>query len=540
MLYVACFVVAMLIAVLLIPILMKIALPLGLVDLPNERKVHLKQTPRIGGIAICLGSIIPMLLWIETSRELTAYFLSSSVILMFGIWDDRRELNYKIKFLGQITAIAIFVIYGGIYIQWLPFQDLSISPLWISLLLTFIALLGITNAVNLVDGLDGLAGGTSLLSLSAIGVLAYLSGDIFLILFTISLCGGIFGFLRFNTHPASIFMGDTGSQFLGFSIGVAAVLLTQKSNTALSPILPLIVLGLPILDTLTVMTHRIAKGKSPFSADKNHFHHRLMALGFLHYEAVIVIYLIQISLILFGIIFRYQSDLFLLLFFIAFCLGFNLTLRFAERNDLKYRGYVIGISTKRLFNQDQLLGYSITLKSLIRIFFLYSIPLYLFFSVLGARETEGIIWLFSGMFVWSVALLFGSTDPEKNMLSRFVWYAACGLGVYCSGLSGLINSPLAQVYIGLLAICVMIYLLIEKDSRFEINPLDVIVLMFAAVMFYISRVNESFSNIGLQFTQVIVFLYAAEIMLEGSSKHRKISRIFLASIFGLSFLATFQ
>ena len=152
-------------------------------------------------------------------------------------------------------------------------------------------LVGITNAINLSDGLDGLAGGVTFLSLAAIAVLTYIAVDAgFMLLATMSIMGSILGFLRFNTFPARIFMGDGGSQFLGFSAGVLAILLTQSSNTALSPALPLLILGLPILDTLMVMGERIYEGRSPFVADRKHIHHRLLALGFHHYEAVVTIY----------------------------------------------------------------------------------------------------------------------------------------------------------------------------------------------------------------------------------------------------------
>jgi UDP-GlcNAc:undecaprenyl-phosphate GlcNAc-1-phosphate transferase len=163
--------------------------------------------------------------------------------------------------------------------------DGALLPAWVAVPLTVVAIIGVTNAINLADGLDGLAGGISLLSFCCIGYLAYLEGDISVGLAALAFIGAIFGFLRFNTHPATIFMGDTGSQLLGFAAITLSLALTQR-QTALSPLLPLILLGFPVLDTLTVMITRILRKRSPFSADRNHFHHNLLDLGFRHPESV--------------------------------------------------------------------------------------------------------------------------------------------------------------------------------------------------------------------------------------------------------------
>lgn len=533
MLFIACFLVAMLIAVLMMPALIRMAVPWGLVDKPNARKVHTRNIPRVGGIAIVVGALVPLVLWAEPSRELTAYFLGAVCLLIFGIWDDRRELNYKIKFLGQIIAVSLFIIVGGVSIQWLPFQGLSPIPLWFSILLTFIALLGITNAVNLVDGLDGLAGGTSLLSLGAIALLAYLSGGVMLVMLALAIAGSIFGFLRYNTHPAVIFMGDTGSQFLGYSIGVAAVLLTQQVNTALSPVLPLILMGLPILDTLTVMTRRMMGGRSPFSADKNHFHHRLMKLGLEHYEAVIVIYLVQIALIVLAFVFKYQADWVLLCMFVAFCIGFNGLFYLAETGGWRYQRSWLSTVVQPLFKTQSVVRYKMVARSLIRPFLFLSLPVYLFLCLWQAQAIDGIGLLYVAMFVLSLILVL-SPLQQAGWLSRSVWYAACGLGVYCSAQTGLIETVWIKLYIALIAAAVLLSFQLEAADNFRINPLDVIVLVSAGLLFYLSGVNEHFDQFGAQLTQAIIFLYAVELMLDGKPSHRSLARWALSFIFGIT------
>ena len=211
---------------------------------------------------------------------MVGFLCGIAVILLFGVWDDIRGLDYRLKFLGQITAVLIVVLYGGVVIRFVPLSGLEPLPDYVAIPFTVFALIGITNAVNLADGLDGLAGGITLLSLGMIGILAYPTGDTNVPLAAIAVIGSIVGFLRFNTYPARIFMGDGGSQFLGFSAGVLVVMLTQESNTALSPALTLMILGLPILDTGMVMAQRLHEGRSPFLPDKNHIHHKLLALGF--------------------------------------------------------------------------------------------------------------------------------------------------------------------------------------------------------------------------------------------------------------------
>ena len=185
-------------------------------------------------------------------------------------------------------------------------------PGWIAIALTIVLIVGVTNAINLADGLDGLAGGICLLSFCCIGYLAFLGENTVITLISLSLIGAIFGFLRFNTYPASLFMGDTGSQFLGFSLVTVSVALTQET-TALSPVLPIIICGLPVLDTTMVIVNRLLGGRSPFMPDKKHFHHRLMNLGFFHSEAVFVIYVIQAFFVVSAFIFRFYSEWLLLI-----------------------------------------------------------------------------------------------------------------------------------------------------------------------------------------------------------------------------------
>ena len=274
---------AIVISAAIIPLMMRWAPRLGMVDLPDPRKVHTSPIPRVGGIGIVIGALIPIFLWVPLDASLYAYLFGSLVLLAFGVWDDCRELGHYVKFIGQFIAVLAVVYYGDVYVQTLPFMDLEPLSEPVARAFTVIALVGMINAINHSDGLDGLAGGLSVLSLGAIAYLAYMAEHgAAVVTVAIAVLGGVLGFLRYNTYPARVFMGDGGSQFLGFTLGFLAVYLIQKVDPALSPALPALLLGLPIVDILAVFAQRMYGGMNWFRATRNHVHHRLLEIDFDH------------------------------------------------------------------------------------------------------------------------------------------------------------------------------------------------------------------------------------------------------------------
>lgn len=302
------FTLATLISVLSMPVLIKYAKYLGMLDQPDERKVHKKAIPRCGGLGLSLATLITILILAPFAEPFNSLLIGGTIIVLFGLLDDMFDLDYKWKFLGQSIAV-LFVLYQGIYLRCLPFAGLDAAPVWIAYPLSFLFMVGVTNAVNLSDGLDGLAAGIMLMTLAAVAFFADFVGGKDLALMALALIGGMLGFLRFNSHPAVVFMGDTGSQFIGFTAAFLCIYLVENVYVTLNPALPLLLLGLPVLDTLMVMIQRIYMGQSPFSPDKRHIHHRLLALGFSHAEAVSCIYALQAVFLLAAFLLRYQSDL---------------------------------------------------------------------------------------------------------------------------------------------------------------------------------------------------------------------------------------
>ena len=302
------FILSLFLTLALVPVFKKMAFRMNIVDIPDARKVHLHPMPKTGGISMAIGAFIPFMLWVPKGDFVSALMIGSMIIVLSGVVDDIRPVTSWQKLLPQCAAALIVIFWGGVKINYIGLMgqdDLVLSPV-ISILLTFVVIIGVTNAINLADGLDGLAGGISMLSFVIMAFMAYQCENTAVSIIAIAMVGAIAGFLRFNTHPAVLFMGDAGSQLLGFLSVVFALVLTQ-SNTPYSRILSLTLIGFPILDTLMVMVERMAKGNSPFKADKNHFHHRLLRLGFSHAEAVLIIYLIQAMFLSFAFIYRYHS-----------------------------------------------------------------------------------------------------------------------------------------------------------------------------------------------------------------------------------------
>jgi UDP-GlcNAc:undecaprenyl-phosphate GlcNAc-1-phosphate transferase len=277
-------------------------------------------------------------------------------------------------------------------------------------------------------------------------------------------------------------------------------------------------------------------GRSPFSPDKNHFHHRLMNLGFQHHEAVIVIYLVQIGLIVLGFTFKYQSDWILLLLFALFCVGFNGLFRHAEHSGWRYRGSWLSEVLDRVASQDSLRRYRYRMRRSIRPFLYVSIPLFLLICVWSARDLEGMLLIHGVMLVLSLILAWSPAKPVQSWFVRLLWYAACGLAVYSSAQTGLIQHPLFKLYMMLLVVAVVFSFQLETHRGLRGNPLDLIVLIIAVLMFYLGTVNEHFAQFGPQLTQAVIFLYAVELMLHGRRVRPAICDLSLAAVFALGIL----
>jgi UDP-GlcNAc:undecaprenyl-phosphate GlcNAc-1-phosphate transferase len=298
----ASFIVALVLALVFTPLVKKLAIKVGAVDVPNHRKVHTRIMPRLGGVAIYASFTVGLLLilpWVPEGmfsaydrNLISALLVGGTLIVLLGALDDRFDLSAKLKLLVQIAAACIVVFGFDVKINLLniPFGS-AMQPIgeWISIPLTILWIVGVTNAINLIDGLDGLAAGVSGIAISTILVMGILMGNETVVLLSVVLLGSIGGFLYFNFHPAKIFMGDSGSLFLGFALATLSML-GFKQITVVSFVTPLLIIGVPLSDTFFAIVRRWVHKKPIFAPDKGHLHHCLQQLGFSHRKSVLIIY----------------------------------------------------------------------------------------------------------------------------------------------------------------------------------------------------------------------------------------------------------
>ncbi|MGP4061254.1 glycosyltransferase family 4 protein [Halobacillus litoralis] len=276
-------------SVVITPLVKKMAVKIGATDQPNHRKVHKNVMPRLGGLAIYISFALGILFFFPESNYTWPVLMGATIIIITGVLDDLKELSAKVKLGGQLLA-AVVVVMGGVQVDFvnLPFGG-QIDFGYMSIPITILWIVGITNAINLIDGLDGLAAGVSAIALLTISGMAITMGNVFVVFAGLMMLGSTLGFLVYNFYPAKIFMGDTGALFLGFMISVLS-LLGFKNVTLFSFIIPVIILGIPISDTLFAIVRRIVHRKPLSAPDKSHLHHCLLNLGYSHPETVLMIY----------------------------------------------------------------------------------------------------------------------------------------------------------------------------------------------------------------------------------------------------------
>jgi UDP-GlcNAc:undecaprenyl-phosphate GlcNAc-1-phosphate transferase len=303
--YVIFFTIAFIIAFSATPVARKIAFDIGAVDIPKDkRRMHDKPIARLGGLAIFAGFIVTLMFGIiiaisnlggiPPSKQLFGMLAGIFIIVALGIVDDIKPLDARLKLGVQIIAalVVIFVSDTRIMVLTNPFSDLGVSPLvdFISYPVTVIWIIAITNAINLIDGLDGLAAGVSSISCLTLFFVSAMMSEPITAMLTIILAGATLGFLPYNFNPAKIFMGDTGSTFLGFTLAVISIQGMLKSFTAISIAIPLLALALPLFDTVFTILRRAVNGKSIMQPDRGHLHHRLIDMGLSQKQSVIVMY----------------------------------------------------------------------------------------------------------------------------------------------------------------------------------------------------------------------------------------------------------
>lgn len=471
---------------------------IGAVDHPDTRKAHQHAIPRLGGLGIAVALFASLLLFVPMSVLLQAFLLGAVVIAATGMLDDALQISPIAKFAGQIVAVLLFVLIADVHLT--HFGDLlAVGDLYtgsLALPITVVCMVGVINSLNLSDGLDGLAGGLSAIATAFLGVFAFSSQNWTTLAITVSLFGAILGFLRYNSYPAKLFMGDTGSLLLGYSLAAITLLLVQPASTgqllvSVTPISVALVLLLPIFDTILVMLRRLWLGFSPFSPDKTHLHHRLMELGFPHAAVVPILYTIMVIMGTMAIILQGMPEWLQLLLglvviitiyaFVVACQHTNVTWRpsFVDYSDYSFHETKIyqSITTTIGKSVPWLLGFIATV---------------LVFPILFVSEVSNSI----SYYAMAVAVVFVLLFPWK---ARHGYYAIVHGLLYLACVSIIFSLNMSQQAVPWLSL----YMQIASG----------IVLLWVLLKLIFKRNNEVFLTSGFEFLLIFISWFIPMIVL---------------------------
>ena len=317
--------IALMVSFLSTPVVKTFAYKVGAIDVPKDgRRMHKVPIPRLGGLAIFLGFMISILLLVDITPEMRSILLGAVIIVILGVVDDIMALPAMLKFVVQILA-ALIPATHGVVIQVISNPNLlSAKPYWslgwLSIPVTVLWIVAITNAVNLIDGLDGLANGVSAISAMTVLVIALMTSEVQVAIVMAALVGACVGFMPYNLNPAKMFMGDTGATFLGFILATMSIQGLFKFYAIISFAVPFLILGLPIFDTAFAFIRRIAHGQSPMQADRSHIHHRLIDMGLNQKQAVATLYVISTILGLSAVVLTTGGEEKAMVLFLTLCL----------------------------------------------------------------------------------------------------------------------------------------------------------------------------------------------------------------------------
>ena len=476
------FMTALFAALIMVPFLRQWAIDQGTVDLPEARKVHLTPMPRLGGIAIFLAFLFSCVIFLPIDDRIRGMLAGTLVIFATGVVDDLHGLDSRSKFAGQISACLITILIGKIYL--IELGDLFgfgviHLPVWAAVPFTVFAVVGVINAINLIDGLDGLAGGVSSIALVAFFLLAWLEGDPEAMVLSAAMAGAIFGFLKDNFYPARIFMGDTGAMVVGYVLAFLAVFMTQRPAAAISPMVPVVVLGLPLLDTIWVMMRRLPKGVSPFAPDRTHVHHKFLDLGFEHRLTVIVIYGISLFWAVCALLLRGLAEYKLLVFYLATAISCYLALRLLLT---RHTAMVTNPSNRFDLRNSQFYNHLSERSQVLLVGIKFLLGLYMGVALYAI--------LTQSLFPWQIALallgggfylsLMRSGDDRQFLL--LIVYATFGMAatqVWASQetfLGILTVKRCGDLVLGSAGVLVLIRLLLRRSGEFVLSTADFLVL----------------------------------------------------------------
>ena len=533
------FMTALFAALIMVPFLHRWALNTGAVDRPDARKVHLQITPRIGGIAIFMSILFSMLVFVDMNRPLRGILAGGLILFFTGLIDDLHGITPRQKFIGEIAAALIAIGVGNLCITRLG--DIFglgavVLPHWLGIPFTLFALVGVINAINLIDGLDGLAGGISLIAASTFFVLAVQDGNFPAVGLCAALLGALLGFLKYNFYPARIFMGDTGSLGVGYLLACIAVLLTQSPAAKVNPAIPVLILGVPILDTLFVMINRMRQGKSPFAPDMTHVHHKFLNLGFQHRFTVLILFGICLFWAIFSISFSQWPAYRLLAVFISASAVCYAVLRHLLRNRHRYhllrfdspRGFRESVTYERLAEKADLL-----IPGLLALIIIY----------LTSAAFDVARFQFTGFWTSAAILFLGGiglfviTRDTRNHFLLALLYFGCLIITFAVGrigghslMTGVPNSHLNGVLFGSMALIVFLKMMFRKSGEFFLSTVDLLIMGISIVLSVIFYQTQDVFHFSGPFLKGVVLFLAIKVI---SANNRFQAGLAVSGVLGL-------
>jgi UDP-GlcNAc:undecaprenyl-phosphate/decaprenyl-phosphate GlcNAc-1-phosphate transferase len=527
---------SLLVCIALIPALTVTADRLHVLDFPGGRREHPSPIAKVGGIAFGAGTFLAILLWSPKDPVMTACLMGAFIILLFGVWDDRVGLYYPAKFAGQILAAATMIVVAGVRLNAVPFLPETEVPLWLSAAMALIVIVAVTNAVNLADGLDGLAGGLTLISFCGMAFLAYQADDSIVMLMMVSVLGALLGFLRFNSYPAKIFMGDAGGQFLGFYLAVSAIVLTDPARGPYSLPLALFLWGLPLLDTAGVMIQRLREGRSPFVGDRNHLHHKLLALGLSHRGAVTMIYAAQLGVVGLAWCLQWQND--------AVLLGVYALIAVSV---LSLFVFPVGQRAKALpADQSKSAGMPVPDEDLTFAWFralpirllVMIVPAFLLVAVFIPHAVPRDVGTIAAVVATAIGAGLLTWPKARPWLVRTGLYLGSTFVLYlCDGLVPSLErqglTPLDLFFVGIGGL-VLLAIKFTARGGFETTPLDYLVVVLAVLFPVLPAIQVGDVNLSVLTAKLIVMFLALELILHTLA--RRLTQFGLLSLWVLVFL----
>jgi UDP-GlcNAc:undecaprenyl-phosphate/decaprenyl-phosphate GlcNAc-1-phosphate transferase len=524
----------------LVPPISRLAVSIGIFDGPDERKLHTGAIPRLGGGAIFFAVLLGTILFSDIDRHTRGFLAGGAVIFLTGLTDDLTGLEPRKKLLGQFVAALISTVVGDLSLTSLGdlFGIGQIELGYFSVPFTVFAIVGVINAINLLDGLDGLAGGVTAIAATAMGIIAYNTGNQQLVGICVVLLGGVIAFLKFNSYPAKIFMGDGGSLFLGYCLATFSIHLVEHGGGHVSAMVPVIILAVPICDTCFVVVKRLRDRQPIFAPDRSHIHHRLMDLGLGHKATVVLVYGLSYFLAIYAVMFQRLPDQQQLINLVLMLLGFCVLNRFLAHLLLRHTNRFLedGRSFLNVFTYRWLVRCSHQLLVAVKYLVVAVLSLTIFITSRPGFELASV----AGLLIILIIALILETNDWSNRFLQFVLYFNGAFLVYVvenygrdTVMAGLrLNQVSMYLFIALFFVSGGLLFLRKKSRLLMSSPMEYFILF---IVIAVPLLPDNFTGprhlLTVAGKSMILFLSYKMIFMLKARRNRKVIVATLLALF---------